>query len=82
MNARIDEIAENEINDSIFSAEGDGWLGAVLCQRKQTASPASGKDKCDYVTWHLAHCSSPWRNLQQLSVKRPGATGPARRESK
>src|SRR5690349_8823134 len=66
--ARIDKIAEHEINNSILAPKRNRRLGALFGQWKETVTPASGKDKCDYVTRHFAHCSSPWRKLQQLSL--------------
>jgi len=45
----INEVAENEIDDAVFAAEGDGGFGAFAGERKEAGSFASGEDDAQYA---------------------------------
>src|SRR4030095_2654807 len=48
VDARIDEVAEDEVDDAVLPAEGHRRLGALLGQRKETrALPAGQHDPED-----------------------------------
>jgi hypothetical protein len=50
VDSRIHKIAENEINDSVLSAKGNGWLGALSGQRIEPGPFSS----CKHDSQHSA----------------------------
>ena len=45
----INEITENEIDDAVFAAEGDGRFGTLAGKRKKTGSFTSGEDDAQHA---------------------------------
>jgi hypothetical protein len=77
----VDQIAENEVNNPVFPAEGDSRLGSVFGQRIKAGSLSAGKHHCENSTIHgfspvvnfatmpqtLAACQPPALELHQMS---------------
>ena len=47
INPRIDEIAENEIDDTVFPSERDSRLRSLLGQGRETVTLAAGEDDAE-----------------------------------
>jgi hypothetical protein len=54
MNPRVDEIAEDEIDDTVLSAEGHGWFGTFFGEGIKPSPFPSGKDYSEYAQSHMA----------------------------
>jgi hypothetical protein len=49
---RIQAVTQGEINDAIFAAEGDGWLGTVLREGIKPFPFAARQDHSHQVVHH------------------------------
>ena len=43
IDARVDEVAQDEIDDPVLAAERDGRLGPFLCERIEPSALAAGQ---------------------------------------
>ena len=50
--AGVNEITENEIDNTIFATEGDGRFGALLGKRIKAATFAAGENNSQYLESH------------------------------
>ena len=55
IDAGVDAVAQREVDNAIFSAEGDGGLGGFLRQDLQTAALAAGQQHGDYTFFLKIH---------------------------
>ncbi len=52
VNTGVDEVAENEIDDPVFSAKWNGWLGAFLRQWIEPGPLTAGEDNSEHAQFH------------------------------
>jgi pyoverdine/dityrosine biosynthesis protein Dit1 len=79
----VDQIAENEVDNPVFPAEGDSRLGPIFGQRIKAGSLSAGKHHCENSTIHgpsrdvlfstmtqtLVECQHQVLELHQISYK-------------
>ena len=59
--ARVDEVAEDEVDDAVLAPEGNGGLGALLGEGIEASALASGEHDAEHAKSHGAGGSpGPW----------------------
>ena len=74
VDARVDEVAEDEVDDAVLAPERYRRLGALLGQRKQARAFAAGQDDAEDPESHrtaAASLPSPRRALGPLTLPSP-----------
>ena len=52
INARVDEVAQHEVDDPILASKGDGRFGPFVGKRSKPCSLAAGEDDTQYAYPH------------------------------
>ncbi len=66
MDARVDEVAQNEIDDPVFASEGNGRFGPFLGEREEPGAFAAGEYDAQHADVHsfskaLFFQGAPWK---------------------
>ena len=60
LDARVEKVGEDEVDDLVFSAEGDAGLGPAQGQRAETLALAAGQHHRNRVSADVVHGIHVW----------------------